>query len=65
MMERTCNSCKKQPECKKYLTMSEDERDEFSCTKYEPMPVEQYVAIRQERLRTYMIPLKGAERYFV
>ncbi|MBP8782429.1 MAG: hypothetical protein KBH03_07295 [Paludibacteraceae bacterium] len=64
-MERTCNSCKRQTKCKKLLTMSEDERDELSCTKYEPMPFEQYVAIRQERLRTYMIPLKGAERYFV
>jgi hypothetical protein len=65
MMERTCNSCNEQNECKKYLTMSEDERDEFSCTKYEPMPFEQYVAIRQERLRTYMISLAGVERYFV
>ena len=64
-MERTCNSCNKQTECKKYLTMSEDERDELSCTKYEPMPVEQYVAIRQERLRTYMMPMKAAGRYCV
>jgi len=45
--------------------MSEDERDEFSCTKYEPMPFEQYVAIRQERSRSYMISLAGVERYFV
>jgi len=64
-MERTCNSCNKQPECKKYLTMSEDERNEFSCTKYEPMPFEQYVAIRQEKSRNYMISLAGVERYFV
>ena len=64
-MERTCNSCKKQNECKKFLTMSEDERDEFSCTKYEPMPVEQYVAIRQERSRSYMISLEGVERFFI
>ena len=64
-MERTCNSCKKQNECKKFLTMSEDERDEFSCTKYEPMPVEQYVAIRQERSRNYMISLAGIERFFI
>ena len=64
-MERTCNSCKRQTECKKYLTMSEDERDEFSCTKYEPMPVEQYVAIRQERSRNYMISLAGIERFFI
>ena len=65
MMERTCNSCNKQPECKKYLAMSEDERNEFSCTKYEPMPFEQYVAIRQEKSRNYMISLAGVERYFV
>ena len=64
-MERTCNSCKRQTECKKFLTMSEDERDEFSCTKYEPMPVEQYVAIRQERSRNYMISLAGIERFFI
>lgn len=64
-MERTCNSCKRQTECKKFLTMSEDERDEFSCTKYEPMPVEQYVAIRQEKSRNYMISLAGVERFFI
>jgi len=45
--------------------MSEEKRERFSCTKYEPMPVEQYVAIRQERSRNYMISLAGVERYFV
>ena len=45
--------------------MSEEKRERFSCTNYKPMPVEQYVAIRQERLRSYMISLAGVERYFV
>ena len=64
-MERTCNSCKNQNQCTEYALMSEEKRERFSCTKYEPMPVEQYVAIRQERSRNYMISLAGVERYFV
>jgi hypothetical protein len=45
--------------------MSEDERDEFSCTKYEPMPEDQYIGLQQEKSRNYMISLAGVERLFI
>jgi len=64
-MERNCNSCNKQAGCKKFLTMSEDERNELSCTKHKFMPPEQNIGLQQEKSRNYMISLAGVERYFV
>ena len=64
-MERACNSCKRQTERKKFLTMSEDERNEFSCTKYEPMLKDQYIGLQQEKSRNYMISPAGVERFFI
>jgi len=36
-MERTCNSCKCHNACPECLAMSEDQKDELSCQKYQPM----------------------------
>ncbi len=39
-MERTCNSCQKQNQCPKFNNLTEEERSELSCQKYDPMDFE-------------------------
>jgi hypothetical protein len=44
--------------------MSENQKDELSCQKYQPMPIEEYVMHRKEKYSNYMIDTGGVERYF-
>jgi hypothetical protein len=64
-MERTCNNCQKQQDCTEFKKLTEEERNELSCKKYEPMAPETYLGIQQEKSRNYMVSLAGVERYFV
>ena len=62
-MEKVCNSCKNHNECQEYLSMSEDQREELSCIKYQPMPIEEYIMFRKEKYSNYMINTEGAKKY--
>lgn len=64
-MERTCNSCQKQQDCHEFKKLTEEERSELSCKKYEPMAFETYIGVQQEKTRRFMMPLTGIERFFI
>jgi hypothetical protein len=44
--------------------MSEEQREELSCQKYQPMLIEEYVMQRKEKYSNYRIDTGGVERYF-
>jgi hypothetical protein len=62
-MEKVCNSCKLKDRCKKYQEFSEEERDDISCGKYSPMPLDEYIIWRKEHFSSYMINTEGAKKY--
>lgn len=64
-MERTCNNCQKQQDCTEFKKLTEEERNELSCKKYEPMALETYLGIQQEKTRSMIISLAGIERFFI
>lgn len=63
-MERTCNSCQCHNACPECFSMSEEQKNELSCQKYQPMPLEEYIMHRKEKYSNYMIDTGGVERYF-
>jgi len=64
-MEKVCNSCQKQNQCPKFNDLTEEERSELSCNKYNPMAFETYLGVQYEKTRRFMIPLTGIERFFI